>query len=178
MPRAFNPSFARFPYCGFSFCFGFSSGDFLSSGLFGAGCPCCCCCGRGSEAVARSGCERSLGGGVSGRWVGSLRVGSGRLFGWAAGARFGSGCAVSGRFGSGLFGAGCPCCCCCGRGSEAVARSGCERSLGGGVSGRWVGSYRVGSGRLFGWAAGERFGSALLGSGWFGRADGARFDSG
>ena len=55
-------------------------------------------------------------------------------------------------------------------------------------SGRWVGSFRVGSGRLFGWAAGHdsargcavggRFGSALFGSGWFGRAEGARFDSG
>ena len=42
--------------------------------------------------AARSGCERSLGGGVIGRSVGSFRFGSGRLFGWATGARFGSGC--------------------------------------------------------------------------------------
>jgi hypothetical protein len=61
---------------------------------------------------------------------------------------------------------------------------GCERSFGGGVWDREAGSGWLGSGRLFGWTVGARFGSARFGSGWLfgwavgGRLGSARFGSG
>jgi hypothetical protein len=67
-----DPSLEPCRYCGgFSFGFGFSSGCFFSSGARTAGCACCGCSGAGfvsaGGAVARWGCERSLGGGVCDR---------------------------------------------------------------------------------------------------------------
>jgi len=96
-------SSATLPYCGgFSSFFDFSSGCFCSSGARAAGCVCCCGAVRASGGgEARSGCERSLGAGVCDRCGGSLRLGSGRAFGWVAAGCVSTrlfGCTAGGRF--------------------------------------------------------------------------------